>query len=163
MRVLRVLPVAVRMIAIAVVGVAATAAVTAVLMQWLQPWAAALVATLVVAGIVGTVIWRALVPMRALFRALAGTVASYRDGDFSFGITWDKAPDPVMTPELPWEQTFDAGGFEIGGVLEPTVLYEDGRWRMWYVGFGRDGAGGSARQSRVAGPEPVAGSPCNLS
>ena len=95
MRVLRVLPVAVRMIAIAVVGVAATAAVTAVLMQWLQPWAAALVATLVVAGIVGTVIWRALVPMRALFRALAGTVASYRDGDFSFGITWDKASDLI--------------------------------------------------------------------
>ncbi|MBN8262903.1 MAG: PAS domain-containing protein, partial [Xanthomonadales bacterium] len=34
-------------------------------------------------------------PMRALFRALAGTVASYRDGDFSFGITWDKASDLV--------------------------------------------------------------------
>ena len=33
--------------------------------------------------------------MRALFRALAGTVASYRDGDFSFGITWDKASDLI--------------------------------------------------------------------
>jgi hypothetical protein len=54
------------------------------------------------------------------------------------GISWDKAPEPVMEAELPWEQTFDAGGFEVGGVLEPTVLYEDGRWRMWYVGFGRD-------------------------
>jgi PAS domain-containing protein len=40
-------------------------------------------------------IWRALAPMRALFRALAGTVASYRDGDFSFGITWDKASDLI--------------------------------------------------------------------
>ena len=23
-------------------------------------------------------------------------------------------------------------------MLEPSVLYEDGRWRMWYVGFGHD-------------------------
>jgi nitrogen fixation/metabolism regulation signal transduction histidine kinase len=32
---------------------------------------------------------RLLSPMRSLFRALAGTVASYRDGDFSFGLSWD--------------------------------------------------------------------------
>ncbi|WP_133477682.1 sensor histidine kinase [Cognatilysobacter segetis] len=32
---------------------------------------------------------RLLAPMHSLFRALAGTVASYRDGDFSFGLTWD--------------------------------------------------------------------------
>ena len=95
MRVLRVLPIAVRMVAIAVAGIAATAAATAVLARWLQPWAAALVAAAIVAAIVATVIWRALVPMRALFRALAGTVASYRDGDFSFGITWDKASDLI--------------------------------------------------------------------
>ncbi|MBA3485875.1 MAG: PAS domain-containing protein [Lysobacter sp.] len=31
---------------------------------------------------------RAFAPMYSLFRALAGTVASYRDGDFSFGLTW---------------------------------------------------------------------------
>ena len=95
MRVLRVLPIAVRMVAIAVAGIATTAAATAVLARWLQPWAAALVAGGIVAALVATVIWRALVPMRALFRALAGTVASYRDGDFSFGITWDKASDLV--------------------------------------------------------------------
>jgi nitrogen fixation/metabolism regulation signal transduction histidine kinase len=95
MRVLRVLPIAVRMVAIAVAGIAATAAATALLARWLQPWAAALVAAGIVAVIVATVIWRALVPMRALFRALAGTVASYRDGDFSFGITWDKASDLI--------------------------------------------------------------------
>lgn len=95
MRVLRVLPIAVRMVAIAVSGIAATAAATALLARWLQPWAAALVAAGIVAAIVATVIWRALVPMRALFRALAGTVASYRDGDFSFGITWDKASDLI--------------------------------------------------------------------
>ena len=95
MRVLRVLPIAVRMIAIAAAGIAATAAATALLAQWLQPWAAALLAAGVIGALVGAVIWRALVPMRALFRALAGTVASYRDGDFSFGITWDKASDLV--------------------------------------------------------------------
>ncbi|HMT38644.1 MAG TPA: ATP-binding protein [Thermomonas sp.] len=83
------------MVAIAVAGIAATAAATALLARWLQPWAAALVAAGIVAAIVATVIWRALVPMRALFRALAGTVASYRDGDFSFGITWDKASDLI--------------------------------------------------------------------
>ena len=95
MRVLRVLPVAVRMIAIAVTGIVATAIATWLLSRWLQPWAAALLSAAVIGGIVATVIWRALVPMRALFRALAGTVASYRDGDFSFGITWDKASDLI--------------------------------------------------------------------
>lgn len=54
------------------------------------------------------------------------------------GERWEKSAEPVMTAELPWEQPFDAGGFEVGGVLEPSVLYEDGRWRMWYVGFGHD-------------------------
>jgi len=95
MRVLRVLPIAVRMIAIAVAGIVATALATWLLSRWLLPWAAALVSAVVIGGIVATVIWRALVPMRALFRALAGTVASYRDGDFSFGITWDKASDLI--------------------------------------------------------------------
>ena len=33
-------------------------------------------------------VYRVLAPMRSLFRALAGTVASYRDGDFSFGLSW---------------------------------------------------------------------------
>ncbi|WP_374558405.1 PAS domain-containing sensor histidine kinase [Thermomonas sp.] len=95
MRVLRVLPIAVRMIAIAVAGIVLTAVVTVLLDRWLQPWAAALVASAAVGALVAAIIWRALVPMRALFRALAGTVASYRDGDFSFGITWDKASDLI--------------------------------------------------------------------
>jgi nitrogen fixation/metabolism regulation signal transduction histidine kinase len=29
-------------------------------------------------------------PMLSLFRALSGTVSSYRDGDFSFGLRWDR-------------------------------------------------------------------------
>ncbi|QNU16492.1 ATP-binding protein [Thermomonas sp. XSG] len=83
------------MIAIAVAGIVLTALVTVLLDRWLQPWAAALVAATAVGALVAAIIWRALVPMRALFRALAGTVASYRDGDFSFGITWDKASDLI--------------------------------------------------------------------
>ena len=31
---------------------------------------------------------RAFAPMNSLFRALAGSVASYRDGDYSFGLSW---------------------------------------------------------------------------
>ena len=93
MRILRVLPIAARMIAIAVAGIVLTAIITVLLDRWLQPWAAALIASTSVGVLVAAIIWRALVPMRALFRALAGTVASYRDGDFSFGIRWDKASD----------------------------------------------------------------------
>lgn len=93
MRILRVLPIAARMIAFAVAGIVLTASITVLLDRWLQPWAAALIASTSVGVLVAAIIWRALVPMRALFRALAGTVASYRDGDFSFGIRWDKASD----------------------------------------------------------------------
>jgi nitrogen fixation/metabolism regulation signal transduction histidine kinase len=32
---------------------------------------------------------RAFAPMQSLFRALTGTVASYRDGDFGFGLAWN--------------------------------------------------------------------------
>ncbi|HSD16651.1 MAG TPA: ATP-binding protein [Thermomonas sp.] len=95
MRVLRVLPIAVRMIAITITGIAVATASTAVLTRWMPAWGAALLSSVVVGALVATIIWRALVPMRALFRALAGTVASYRDGDFSFGITWDKASDLI--------------------------------------------------------------------
>ena len=95
MRVLRVLPIAVRMIAITITGIAVATASTALLTRWMPAWGAALLSAVVVGAIVSAIIWRALVPMRALFRALAGTVASYRDGDFSFGITWDKASDLI--------------------------------------------------------------------
>ena len=95
MRVLRVLPIAVRMIAITVGGIAAATTSTVLLARWMPLWIAAVVSAVVIGGVVAAIIWRALVPMRALFRALAGTVASYRDGDFSFGITWDKASDLI--------------------------------------------------------------------
>lgn len=95
MRILRVLPLAIRMIALVLLGIVATAATTALLVQWLEPWLAALAAALVVGTAMGIVVWRTFVPLRALFRALASTVAGYRDGDFSFGITWDKYSDLI--------------------------------------------------------------------
>ena len=51
-------------------------------------WAVAL-AELLDAPLLAYHMRRLLAPARSLFRALAGTVASYRDGDFSFGIQWD--------------------------------------------------------------------------
>lgn len=95
MHILRVLPLAIRLIVLAVLGIVLAAVATALLMRWMQDWAAALIAATVVGALIGGIIWRTVSPMRALFRALAGTVASYRDGDFSFGITWDKYSDLV--------------------------------------------------------------------
>src|SRR5262249_39305409 len=36
------------------------------------------------------VVRRPLVPVAAMFRALAGTVTSYRDGDFAFSLAWPR-------------------------------------------------------------------------
>lgn len=95
MHILRMLPLAIRLMMLGALCVALTAAGTAVLARWLPDWGAALLSALVAGALLATLLWRTLSPMRALFRALAGTVASYRDGDFSFGITWDKYSDLV--------------------------------------------------------------------
>ncbi|MEZ0471014.1 sensor histidine kinase [Luteimonas salinilitoris] len=90
MRILRVLPLAIRLIAITITGVVATAAATALLSTWMPIWPAAAVAAALVGSVLAAALWRTIVPLRALFRALAGTVDSYRDGDFNFGITWNR-------------------------------------------------------------------------
>ncbi len=95
MQLLRILPLAIRLMVLATLCVVLAAVSTALLTQWLPAWAAAAIAAASVGTLVATVIWRTVSPLRALFRALAGTVASYRDGDFSFGITWDKYSDLV--------------------------------------------------------------------
>ena len=95
MRILRILPLAVRMVALVLLAVAATAALTALFAAWMPAWLAALGAAAVAGTLMGLVVWRTFVPLRALFRALAGTVAGYRDGDFSFGITWDRYRDLI--------------------------------------------------------------------
>src|SRR5690606_29885642 len=56
-------------------------------------WTAAACAALMVGGMLAVAVWRTFVPLRALFRALAGTVAGYRDGDFSFSISWGRYSD----------------------------------------------------------------------
>ena len=93
MHILRRLPLPMTLIVVATLCVVLAAASTALLTQWLPAWAAAAIAALVAGTLAAAVIWRTVSPMRALFRALAGTVASYRDGDFSFGIRWDKYSD----------------------------------------------------------------------
>ncbi len=63
------------------------------LSTWWPAWIAISLSSAVVGIVCMWMIHRILAPSRALFRALAGTVASYRDGDFSFGIAWDTDSD----------------------------------------------------------------------
>jgi len=64
-------------------------AVLAVLLNTMIPdgWAI-VVAPLALLPLLIYHVRRAFAPMQSLFRALAGTVASYRDGDFGFGLSW---------------------------------------------------------------------------
>ncbi len=89
------LSLSVYLIALAVIAIAFTAVGIVLLLQWLPPWLAALIATTVVGTVTGLIIWRIFAPLRALFRALTGTVAAYRDRDFSFGIRWDRHADLI--------------------------------------------------------------------
>jgi nitrogen fixation/metabolism regulation signal transduction histidine kinase len=55
-----------------------------------SPWLVGSLAGLVLLPTGLTMVRRKLRPMLSLFRALAGTVGSYRDGDFSFGLAWPR-------------------------------------------------------------------------
>jgi nitrogen fixation/metabolism regulation signal transduction histidine kinase len=66
----------------------ATAALAFGLAHWLPPWAASLLAVALLAPLLVYHVRRVFAPARSLFRALAGSVASYRDGDYSSGISW---------------------------------------------------------------------------
>lgn len=74
---------------IAVAYMLAAVGMAQLLQRWLQPWAAGLVAVAVLLPALAWHVRRAFSPMRSLFRALAGSVASYRDGDYSFGLNWE--------------------------------------------------------------------------
>ena len=68
-------------------------ALTALLASWLSAWIAShwLAAASAVALLTPLLVYHvryAFAPMNSLFRALAGSVASYRDSDFSFGLSW---------------------------------------------------------------------------
>ena len=67
---------------------AAAAGLTLVLLRWMPPWAAIGLAMLVLAPVAYGVVRWVLVPAHSLFRALAGTVVSYRDGEYGFSLAW---------------------------------------------------------------------------
>lgn len=95
MRFFRALPLTIHVLVLMLLGVAFAAMGTAWLLRWLPAWAAVLISTVLVGVVVGVLVWRSIAPLRALFRALAGTVSGYRDGDFSFGIRWDRHVDVI--------------------------------------------------------------------
>jgi len=82
------LPLSVVYAALTVGYMLAAAALALLLQRWLQPWAAVLAAVALPMPLLLYTVRRMFAPARSLFRALAGTVASYRDGDFSTGVAW---------------------------------------------------------------------------
>jgi two-component system, NtrC family, nitrogen regulation sensor histidine kinase NtrY len=70
--------------------VLATAIVLPILLlRWLDDvWLAATIAAVVAIPLAVLTVRRALAPLHSLFRALAGSVNTYRDGEYNFGIRW---------------------------------------------------------------------------
>jgi nitrogen fixation/metabolism regulation signal transduction histidine kinase len=93
MRALRRLTIASKFSALVCVAVVVAVISSVLLLRWLQPWAAIGLPCSMMIAVCLWAIQRILAPNRALFRALTGTVTSYRDGDFSFGIHWDGGGD----------------------------------------------------------------------
>jgi two-component system, NtrC family, nitrogen regulation sensor histidine kinase NtrY len=59
------------------------------LMHWLDDvWLAAILSAAIAFVLAAWSVRRALAPLNSLFRALAGSVNTYRDGEFNFGIRW---------------------------------------------------------------------------
>ncbi|WP_425477940.1 sensor histidine kinase [Vulcaniibacterium tengchongense] len=85
---MRRLPMSFTFSAVALAYLAAAAALALWLSRWLAPAGAFAAALALLAPLLVYHVRRLFAPMRSLFRALAGTVASYRDGDFSFGLSW---------------------------------------------------------------------------
>jgi nitrogen fixation/metabolism regulation signal transduction histidine kinase len=77
---------------VAALTVIAAVVLTALLLDWLadDPLLALSLTMLVMAPIAWFAIRSQLQPVLAMFRALGGTVSSYRDGDYSFGLHWDR-------------------------------------------------------------------------
>ena len=90
---LRRLPLGSQMALLACGGLALAAVLAALLSIWFEARTAALLSFATSAPLTALAIHRALAPVRSLLRALSGTVSSYRDGDFSFGIAWDGGGD----------------------------------------------------------------------
>ncbi|GAB3097283.1 sensor histidine kinase [Lysobacter terrae] len=83
------LPLSLVFAAIALAYMAAAVAIALLLSHWFaNPWVSGGIAIAVLVPLLVYHVRRAFAPMNSLFRALAGTVASYRDGDFAFGLSW---------------------------------------------------------------------------
>ncbi|HEX7802437.1 MAG TPA: HAMP domain-containing sensor histidine kinase [Pseudoxanthomonas sp.] len=64
------------------------------LLEWLDDRKlVALISALVIVPLAVVMIRRALAPLNSLFRALAGSVNTYRDGEYNFGIHWQGKDD----------------------------------------------------------------------
>lgn len=58
-----------------------------------ERWMAGAIALALMAPIAALVMRSVLAPSFAMYRALAGTVTSYRDGDFAFSLAWPRADE----------------------------------------------------------------------
>ncbi|HEV7555161.1 MAG TPA: hypothetical protein VGO00_06905, partial [Kofleriaceae bacterium] len=56
---------------------------------WFEPLPAAIIVIVVMLPLTISIVPRRLSAMSAMFRAMAGTVTSYRDGDFAFSLAWN--------------------------------------------------------------------------
>ncbi|HET6782310.1 MAG TPA: HAMP domain-containing sensor histidine kinase, partial [Pseudoxanthomonas sp.] len=73
---------------------AASIALPLLLLQWLDDVKlVALLSALAIVPLTAVVVRRALAPLNSLFRALAGSVNTYRDGEYNFGIHWQGKDD----------------------------------------------------------------------
>ena len=84
--------IAARLSVLALAAVCATVGLTVVLLSILpgQAFAAGLIAVAIMAPIAVIAARAQMKPLLAMLRALGGTVISYRDGDYSFGLHWDR-------------------------------------------------------------------------
>ncbi|QNH22786.1 sensor histidine kinase [Xanthomonas sp. GW] len=68
---------------------ALAAAMPWLLAYWMdRGWEVVTLSALSLLALMWWTLRRATAPMRSLFRALAGTVSSYRDGEYNFGVHW---------------------------------------------------------------------------
>jgi two-component system, NtrC family, nitrogen regulation sensor histidine kinase NtrY len=88
------IPLSIQFSALALLYMAAAVALALLLSRWIgNGWISGGVVIAVLLPLLVYHVRRAFAPMNSLFRALAGTVASYRDGDFAFGLSWEGGGD----------------------------------------------------------------------
>lgn len=89
MRLRQRVPLSLQFAMLAIVYLVAGAMLAVVFVEWLPPVWAALLAVALLSPLLAHHVRSAFAPMNSLFRALAGSVASYHDGDFAFGLAWE--------------------------------------------------------------------------